>query len=407
MRTAVRSTLGASAALSGAVVPVFLLGSLSLQIRRELVFDETALGATVTGFFLAGAVTAIPGGRLAERIGARRSLVLGVTLSATIVLTLAAVASSWWHLTVLYSLAGATLGLVDPGAARALADGVPDQLQGIAFGVKEASVPAASLAAGAAVPLLGATLGWRPAFVLAALAAPLVWLLVPRNRPTRNSPDREGVVGAHDKLGEEARSGDIDAGPAIGPLAVTSAGTALAAGASTAMATFLVPSAAVGGFSSTAAGVLLVGGSLVGIGARLVMGWQADRTTRSQMRVVANMMAAGALGLALLAFAGGSTALVLIGTALGFGAGWGWTGLLFLSVVRSSADAPASAAGIVLAGLGVGGALGPLAFGALVEANSYAAAWTAAAAVMACGAAGIFLGDVLLRRVTSSSGAAV
>lgn len=79
----------------------------------------------------------------------------------------------------------------------------------------------------------------------------------------------------------------------------------------------------------------------------------------------------------------------MAGGLLALGAGWGWTGLVFLVAVRADPTAPAAAAGVVLAGLSTGGALGPLLFGLLVGALGYPWGWSAAAAAMVLAAAAI------------------
>ena len=45
---------------------------------------------------------------------------------------------------------------------------VPAGRQGLSFGVKQAAIPVSTLLAGAAVPVVALTVGWRWAFVLAA-----------------------------------------------------------------------------------------------------------------------------------------------------------------------------------------------------------------------------------------------
>lgn len=397
-RVTVRSVLGASTALTAAAFPVFLIGALSGPMRSELGFGEAALGAVVTGFFIAGAVAALPGGRLVERIGARRALVGGVSLTAAVAVAVALTVTTWWHLMVAAAVGGCALGLVDPGGARLFADRVAGGRQGLAFGVKEASVPAASLTAGAVLPVAAGALGWRPVFLLPVLALPAVWWLVPRTGTGPHAAAPDSPVAPPPVRSARA-------------LAVVSVGTALAAAAATSMATFLVPAAVAADISTARAGALLAGGSVLAVATRLMGGQLVDRVTVPPLRLAAVMMVCGAVGLGVLAVAGTSTAAAppalpvwAVGTALGFAAGWGWTGIMFLAVVRGSRSAPASAAGIVLTGLGIGGALGPLAFGWLAADVSYAAAWWAAAVGAVSGAIVVFAGDHLLTTETVAKG---
>ena len=73
---------------------------------------------------------------------------------------------------------------------------------------------------------------------------------------------------------------------------------------------------------------------------------------------------------------------MLVGTALVFGLGWSWPGLLTYAVVRLNPAAPAVATSITQTGVFAGGATGPVVFGLLVQAGSYRVAWSAAAVAM-------------------------
>ena len=171
----------AAAALVGGSLPVFLISSLSPRISADLGLGEAALGTVVAAFFLAGAASSVPGGRTADRLGAAASLRIGLTISAVAGLGVVLLAAGPWSLAACLFLAGTSLGFIDTGGARAIAATIPLTRQGLAFGGKEASIPAASLLAGIAVPLLGAAAGWRAAFVAAIGYAVLLAIAVPRD----------------------------------------------------------------------------------------------------------------------------------------------------------------------------------------------------------------------------------
>ena len=140
--------------------------------------------------------------------------------------------------------------------------------------------------------------------------------------------------------------------------------------------------------ASVAIGMILLG--LVG---GLGGGWLADRRRGNHLTVVAATLGIGAGGLALLALSG-MTPLV-IGTAIGYGLGWSWPGVLNFAVVRLNPLAPAAATSITQSGVYVGGCVGPLLFG-LVAAHSYPAAWLAAAAAMLAASLLVLIGGRLL-----------
>lgn len=375
----VRTTASVAAALTVTVLPVFLIGASTDAIRADLAVSETAIGAAVTVLFTTVGLAAGATGRLTERVGAAMALRIGVVTAAASTAVIGLVATSWWQLTAPLVLVGVAVGLVDTGGARTFADRLRPDRQGLAFGVKEASVPSASLLAGLALPTLTAWFDWRAAFVVAPSLALVVLLLLPRGGDTGGGRARE--VG-HDEVA--ARVGTDGTGSGSGSrtgLVRFSIAVGLGAGAATAAPTFLVPASTARGLSSAAAGVLLVVASLASIAARIAFGRWADRASARPTPAVAALLALGGAGAAVLAMPA-PAGVAAIGAIVLLGAGWGWTGLAFLAAVRARPDAPAVAAGTVLTGLGIGGALGPLAFGALAENGSYAVAWGASATVL-------------------------
>jgi MFS family permease len=361
VRGQLRVALFSSSALTTTFLPVFLIGALSDSIRTELGFTTTAIGATVTVLFLSASLAAMPVGRLVETVGAAFALRTGVVLSGLSAVGIGAFATTWWHVAVPLAAVGVAMAMIDTGAARWFADAVPTSGLGVAFGIKEASVPVAALLAGLALPTVALNIGWRATFVAAAGVAAVV-LVALRSRATPG----EGVplVGMTNPL---SPVGTV----AVMPLAV---GVAFGAGAATAAATFLVPSATDSGVSPQAAGFLLAAASAGSVAVRIKAGRWADREHTAPLRAVALMLALGGTGAALVASR--APLLVIAGSVLVLAFGWGWTGLTYLVVVRARPGAPAAAAGAVLTGLTAGGALGPLIFGALAERGSYTFAWS-------------------------------
>lgn len=367
-----RTTAATALALAVALVPVYLFSALSGRLRADLGFGETAVGAAVTAFFLSSALTAVPAGHLVGRIGPRRALLGGATISSLVCAAIGLGAQTWGHVAALLAVAGAGVGLVDSGGARAFVEEVPDDRQGLAFGVKEASgAPGASLLAGVALPTLALTVGWRTTFVVSVALAPVVWLLLaPRREEGAPPPAPTATTTTRPRLG------------------LFTVGVAAATAAANSAVAFLVPSTSGTDLLAPGpAGFLLAVASAASITTRLVAGWTADRVRRSRLPTIAGLMAVGALGLGLLAAGDSNRLVTVVGAVVAVGAGWGWTGLAFLVATRAAPRAAGPAAGTVLVGLASGGALGPLAFGWLVETFSFPAAWTAATAVMAVGAA--------------------
>lgn len=380
---ATRTIAAVATALVAASLPVFLLGALAPRLMPELGLSPAGLGSAVGIFFAAAAAAAIPGGRLTDRIGASLALRLGVAGSALWLMVIGLGVSSATSLVVVLLLAGSVLGLVDPGGARALATAVPPHRQGIGFGVKEASIPVASLLAGIALPALT---GWRPAFVAAGIGTLAVVLLVPSARvlgpggspadEPAGHPTTRGPAGIpptpRGPAGSVPGAGTNDS--AVGLLAVVAG---LGGGSAAATVTFLVPASVAAGASQARAGAIL---AIASIGAglvRLVVGGIADRRPAATPALLASALLLGAVGVASIG------RLPLPAAALlALAAGWGWTGLVFLAAVQRRPETPARAAGVVLAGLGIGGAVGPPLVGLLITARGYDTAWLSLAGVL-------------------------
>jgi predicted MFS family arabinose efflux permease len=260
-------------------------------------------------------------------------------------------------LVVLLLATGTVNGVAQLAASATVADRVPARRQGVAFGIKEAAKPAATLLCGIAVPLV-VLIDWRWAFVACAVLA--LSLL--------------GASKSHAGARETQRSAKAaPAGRAPLALLMLAVAAALGSAVGTTAGTFMVDTVMSDGMSAGAAGALLIVGSVTSIVIRILIGLRADRMERGHLLRVAALLAAGAPGFVLLAV--GSGPALVLGAMLAFGGGWGWAGLLNYAVVRRTRSGAATAAGVVLAGASFGGGSGPLIFGLVAEHASYAVGW--------------------------------
>lgn len=362
------------------VLPVFLVGSLAVFVGDELHFGATELGAVVAAYYLASAVASVPAGWLAERGGAFRSMVLGGAGSTAALLLVALGASDWTRLGVAMLVAGVANATTQLGANLSLARAVPFARQGLAFGLKQASVPIATLLGGLAVPFVALTVGWRWAFAAGALLFPALVVVAPR-------------VGSVARRAGPLRAGDV----ALFPMAVLAAAAALGSASVNALGAFFVKSSVASGVDVATAGLLLATASVTGIAGRIWNGHRADRRGSGHLNQVALLIVVGGVAMAFLARSD-VLAVLAIAAIVAFGAGWGWNGLFIYAIVRRNPNAPAAATGIAQLGLFLGGVVGPLVFGAIVEAGSYAAAWLVGAGALGAAAALILVGRQLLLR---------
>ena len=372
----------AIAATTVVALPTLLVGGLAVLLERDLDFGPSQLGVAVAASFGTGALAAAPIGRLVEHVGPRATMRLGLAFAATSLLGIGLVARSWILLVPFVAIAGLGVTTTQLGTNVLLARRIPPVRQGLAFGAKQAAVPLASLLAGLAVPVVGLTLGWQAAFLLAAAAVPLVALALPdADRPA-------------------PRSQDAPADAPFRGLLVLAVGVAFASAAGNSTPAFIVASAVDRGLAEGQAGLVLAAGSIVGIAIRVLAGWGGDRLGRGSLRLVAGLLVTGAAGFAGLAVAE-QPSLIVASTMLAFGGGWGWAGLVILAVSRTNPGATGRAMGIVQVGPMSGAVFGPLTFGFAAEHVGYGAAWALMATFALIGAATILASRRRLRPIPS------
>ena len=375
-----RPILVAVAVATAGVVPAFLIGGLAVQVRGELEFGAGALGLAVAAFFGFSALMSAVMGRVVERIGAHRGMRLAAAGSALSLLGVALFARSWSSLVVCLMLGGLANAVAQPAANLSLAREVPASRQGLSFGIKQAAIPIATLLAGLTVPTLAVTVGWRWAFAGVAGLALLVAALVPAEwvRDVRRAT--------------EAHAGAVR----VTPMMLLAIGAGLGATAATPLGAFTVESAVVSGLRVETAGLLLAVGSAFSIVVRIFFGNLADRMSGGRLRMVAAMLGIGVVGFALLSTE--MSSLLVVGTLLAFGAGWGWPGIFNFAIVKTNPNAPAAATGITQTGVSGGAALGPLIFGLVVEGSSYGTAWIVCGALALAALVAILTGRHILLR---------
>ena len=365
------------------LVPVFLVGALAPQIRADIALTESHLGVAVSAFFAASATGNLTLGRVSDRFGGVRMLRLFSLPSGLALGYVAFWAHSWVTLSVALAVAGLSNGGVQTAANEVLIRAIAAGSQGLAFGMKQAAVPAATLISGLAVPTLGITVGWRWAFAGAAVCSLLLGLFLPWATGARYPGLRRGQVRrtAANRPAVRRRTARPAGTPRLYTMAV---GAVLSSLAANCVGAFFVLAATDAGVGEVAAGVLVMLGGLSSLVMRLLAGYVGGRRRRGHVLGVAAMVAVGTLGYLLMATT--RPWLMAPAVVIAYGAGWGWMGLLAFTAARRFPSASGWATGVVQAGAATGASLGPLIFGFAVTKFGYPLAWTSAAALNCLGA---------------------
>jgi predicted MFS family arabinose efflux permease len=355
---------GLSVALGAAtVLPGFLIGALALQMRADMDAGVGAVAAGVTVFFGAGALGAGVGGRLAERLGALRAMQGSVLVTAACLFAIGGLAQSLLGVFALLAVAGLANSVNQPAINLFMADAVPRDRQGLAFGIKQSAIPGAILVSGLALPILAIPLGWRATFAICGGLVLAVALFARRG----------GVVRDH-------APADREPPPRVSrELVFLAVGAALAAGGANALSTYLVASAVDAGIEEGMAGLLAALGSGTSLALRIYVGVRADRRRDYGYATIVLLLVLGAAGYLLMAT--GAIAPFVAGAVVAFALGWGWPGLFNLAVVENHREAPGAATGITQSGIYVGAAAGPALYGLVSHGLDYEGAWAVVAGI--------------------------
>ena len=341
-RVAARLAL-AVATGAASVLPGFLVGALALQIRSDLDVRVEAVAAGVSVFFLAGALGAGWGGRLADHVGAARAMRRCVLITAACLLAGALLAESLVVLLLLLAVAGVANAVCQPAINLFVSEQIAADRQGLGFGIKQSGIPAAILVSGLALPGAGdpARLARHVRALRARAACGRGSRCAARLRCTcRGGPRR----GGRPACSSSRPSGRRSPPPGRARSARTSWRRRWTWGS-----------------AEGTAGLLAAVSSALSLAVRVMLGARADRRRDYGLSTVVVLLAAGSVGFALMAT--DAVPSFVAGTLLAFTLGWGWPGLFNLAVVDSNRETPGSATGVSQTGIYVGAGAGPAAFG--------------------------------------------
>jgi ACS family glucarate transporter-like MFS transporter len=162
-------------------------------VAAEFHLTDIQLGNVLSAFLLGYAIFQIPGGRLADRVGPRRVLAIGVIWWGVFTALTAVVSSSAGHAVLLLVavrfLLGAGEAIIYPASNRFVALWIPSQERGAANGWIFAGVGVGSGATPLLITYIVTHLGWRWSFWISAtvgLLAGLIWFLISRDAPEQH-----------------------------------------------------------------------------------------------------------------------------------------------------------------------------------------------------------------------------
>lgn len=375
---------GASAyAITLVALPGFLLGAFAPEIKEDLSFGDTELGAILTfGYLVSSIIMSVSGGA-ADQLGPKRVLRSGVTIALIAAFLMGFLGNSFFLLMVFIGLNRVAEGIIHPATNALISSSVILERQGIAMAAKQSAVPFATALAGFAVPTLGIVFGWKGTFLVVAVLAFPAWFVIP-NAPSINKSNfasrREMWRVSHLQL-----------------LALAGA---FSAAAVVTVSGFLTTSAKNAGYSDGSAGLILGLGGVLMIISRLTWGYLADRSLFDRFKAVSGSLLIGSLAFVL--FAIESKASIAVGSIFIFGIGWSWPGLALLGIIEHHRDEPGEATAIVQTSIRIGAMFAPLGFGLIADSFNYSYAWLCSLVSALLGAFFMFLASLRLPKPKNS-----
>ena len=345
----------------------------------------------VPSIYLGGLLFSLPGGRLADRLGARPSLLGGLIVGAA-GLAIGALSPGFTTFLLCLFLAGIGWSIVNPALGKAIMDLFPVHERGIAMGIKQMGLTLGGIVSALVLPRVAAGLGWRAAIatcgLVVALAVALSWRPLGRLNDTpslRSTSTARGDRGANEWAWARR--------PAV--LAFFATGLVLGMVQAALLSYLPLYTVQALGFDTIGAGLLVACSQAGGAVSRLLLGAASDRWLAE--RRSAWLALTGAIGACSFAsYAVWQVSAPLAAGALAFATGigaYGWVGVFFvISAELGGSRMAGLLSGMAFASIVVGLLVGPATFGLLlVRWDSYAAPWTAFAALSALAACATLL----------------
>ena len=379
---------------SGVVFPAILLTTMMASAFQIFVFavlaspliDDLGMSRAQLGLIgsintLVGATTAPATGRLTDRIGARRSVIAVLVLSATAMAVMAMAPNLWW-LSAAAAIGGLPQGWGNPATNTLISTRVAIGARGSLMGIKQSGVTAGVFLAGATMPAIAGVWSWRESVWVYAIAFAVVSVVVHLTL----GPDPVAATTTETAAENDATERRRPLDPVIWRMALYALLMGTAGGVTGRFFPLFAEESI--GYSTEAAGMLVASGGLLGMAARVVAGRWAEKRI-APLRLLGLLAIVGVVYCLLLAVATESTSWLLLLSpplsAVGIAA---WNAVAMLAIITFVATSESGrASGVVMLGF-LGGLTisAPLAGFVVDQWGTYRPVWLAAAVFAAAAA---------------------
>ncbi len=350
---------------------ITLLAPLFLFVRADYGVTYTQLGLAFTAFNVVSTALQTPAGFLVDRVSARLLLVAGLLVGAG-AFTVAALVDSYWVFVAMFALAGLGNTVYHPADYALLSRHVPAARTGRAFSFHTFAGMLGNAAAPPSLLFLYAMVGWRGAFlgaaVLGLLAALVMGLAV-------EPPTLDGASGKTNARGPRQADGAQSGGAPMGwrlllapAILLNLAFFIMLAMSSGALYNFLVPAlGALYGTPVTVGNAALTGLLLLSPIGVLVGGWLAGRTPHHGLVATCGLVVTASVAGLVGSFDFAAVALVVLMSVGGFFSGLTMPSRDMIVRAVTPPGAYGRVFGFVSTGFNIGGIVSPLIFGQLLD----------------------------------------
>jgi sugar phosphate permease len=347
---------------------------LAPALQKEYDLSLTEVGLAIAAANAGSVFTLLAWGLLADRVGERAVLAVGLA-GCGLGLLVAAFAPSFAVLVIALTLGGASGASVNAASGRAVMSWFGRDERGFALGIRQTALPIGGLLAALLLPPIEASGGVRAGLV--ALAAGCLAAALAGASGLREAPHAEGDL---TDIGHPVRD------PRMWRLSI---GSALVLAAQISILSFLILFLhSERGLSTAAAAGVFALIQALGAAARIASGRWSDRI-RARIAPLRRLALSLTVTLAAVAALLSAPLPILIPVFVAAGAlSLSWNGLSFTAAAELAGRARAGAAlGFQQTALAITSAAAPPAFAAVVEAGSWSLAYGLAAAMPVAGIA--------------------
>ena len=146
-------------------------------VQSEFGITRAQAGLYSSFYFLSATIVAVFAGRLSDRLGARRGMVLGCCAVGIMIVLHGAAPVFGWILGLAF-VTGVGFSLITPSVTSAVIENVSSRRRAGAMGVAHGVGGTGALIGTMALPALGERFGWRPVMVVAGFAAVAIGLVI-------------------------------------------------------------------------------------------------------------------------------------------------------------------------------------------------------------------------------------